>query len=80
LKQIPDRIQEDNGGDVAFIIKDASGVNIFMYYEEGKLKYLFPTTPGRDSKRTPPNLIVSNIVDAAHYFYYTDARGNRITK
>lgn len=42
--------------NIAFIMKDQYGVDIFAYYEHGKLKYLLPTTTG--SRSTPDNMIV----------------------
>jgi len=57
LASVDNRLIEQESNDIAFVIKDQRGVNIFVYYENGKLKYLFPTSPGTSTLgRTPWNM------------------------
>lgn len=71
LKHIEERIPEDTSGDVAFIMKDQNGIDIFVYYESGKLKYVLPTTPGRPGEKTltPAVMMVSENRMLANYYF-----------
>lgn len=69
LSVVPDRLEEHETGNIAFILKDANGIYIFVYYEEGRLKYIFPTTPGSATLgSTPDNLQVTDRRQLANYF------------
>jgi len=37
---------ESNGEDTGFVIQDNNGMYCFLYYEQGRLKYAAPTSPG----------------------------------
>ena len=70
LTTVSERLPEKESGNIAFIMKDMhDNMNIFIYYENGKLKYVLPTTPGRTGSRTPDNLVVTADVRFVHSFY-----------
>jgi hypothetical protein len=69
LSVVHQRIKSKEAGNIAFIMKDKNGIDIFVYYESGKLKYLFPTTPWSEKNPTPANLQVTSESKLANYFY-----------
>lgn len=69
LAQVKNRVPSQETENIAFVIKDQKGVNIFVYYEAGKLKYAFPTSPGAERfELTPKNMVVTNRRQLANYY------------
>lgn len=60
-----------NQQTVAFIMPDENGIFTFIYYENGRLKMVFPCSPGSSRLWETPSswLKVSDYQDVAHFYY-----------
>jgi len=78
----PNKILSDLGlptdqQDVAFVVKDTNGLNIFVYYEWWKLKCVCPCSPWKAALWTTPTswLEYNEYRDLSHYFLDDDRKG-----